>query len=399
MTDSATLIADTAVSLAAAGGLAILIGRVGEQDGTAPLGARFLTVLWVLAILMVVRVLHWGTGLGVFTVITIIAAGLVPLAALLLAEGLQRQHAPGRLKTVVAGGAAGIVVLACLPAAYADPWRMGVLLIYQFASFALIAGMVIRRDRATLSDAENQAIDRIALSLLLILPFLATDFRTLQADFPVRLGGIAVLGLCWLALALGRVGLRRRDIVQRFVALLLAVALTGWIVAAIGGLDLRAGLQAGAVILAAVLLLAVAQASAALTGAERQNTVLRHLAEGDLTDAVAFLRALQRRTGTDEALFLAEPDLTDFDADVLRRIFARHPVCAAGETGGLPEAEREQLVWLFEKYEATHVLLVTPAPLTLLVMSNPALTGSVAAMLELQAVQRMAALIGARGAA
>ncbi len=211
------------------------------------------------------------------------------------------------------------------------------------------------------------------------------------------LGGIAILGLCWLALALGRTGLTRRDILHRFGWVFAIAALAGWIAAEIGALDLRAGLQVGAVFLALLLLLAVAQASAALAVEHRQNTVLRHLAEADLTDAATFLRALHRHAGVEEAALLVESDLGDFDLDVLHRLFRDAPVRAAGQAPDQSEADADQLHWLFQKYEASHVLLVSHHPLTLLALSHPSIAGSQTAMLELRAVQRMAALIGQGG--
>ncbi len=119
MTDPATLIADAAVSLAAAGGLGILIARIGGQgDAAGPIARRMLACLWVLLVLMLARVLHWVTGAGVFQLATILAAAVVPLTALMLAEGLMRRHAPGWIKQVVAAGALIFVALSVLPASW-----------------------------------------------------------------------------------------------------------------------------------------------------------------------------------------------------------------------------------------------------------------------------------------
>ncbi|RWF26316.1 MAG: hypothetical protein EOS64_01950, partial [Mesorhizobium sp.] len=88
------LVADTITSLPSLLGLMIVIAVVSGRDPGDPLSRRFLFGLRVLAVLLACRILDWITGLGVFRLATIVAAGLLPLAALLLTEGLLRRHAP-----------------------------------------------------------------------------------------------------------------------------------------------------------------------------------------------------------------------------------------------------------------------------------------------------------------
>jgi hypothetical protein len=126
------------------------------------------------------------------------------------------------------------------------------------------------------------------------------------------------------------------------------------------------------------------------------------MAEGDLTDSARSLRGLQNHTLVDGALILPEADLGDFDLKVLARALDRAPVRSLADAhpgSELEEDIREQLSWLFEKYEATPVLLASHNPLTVVALNMPALASSPGVETELRAVQRMAMLISQRDAA
>ena len=142
--------------------------------------------------------------------------------------------------------------------------------------------------------------------------------------------------------------------------------------AGIAALDMRATIQAGGVVLCALLLLAIALDAHALMAEARADTVLRHLALGPLTDARAFLTEIQGRAGVEEAAILTPAALGDFDLARLARVFADDPLRSAARSGNLPPEDREQLDWLFARFEASHAMLIRPEPLTILVLNRPA---------------------------
>ena len=395
---SPSLIADSFVSLAALGGLLILIGAIHDFDATSPLTRRFLFGLRVLSLLMASRVLSWWTGLFVFEAATVMAAGLVPLATIILAEGLLRRHAPKLTKWIAAGGAASFIVLALLPATFAEPWRSVMLFAYQFVSFTLAAHMAVTRDRASLSKAENQAVDRVALSLLLILPLFVTDFRSPYIDMPVRLGGVAVLFLCWLLISLGQRTVSHRDTLASFV-ILLSVALVGALAIGIeNGLGTAALVRTATVVVCASLLGVIWKDSITLRAEQRRQSLIRHLAEDRIDDPLGFLRELQNHPLVEGALQLGEPELVDFDLPALKTLFLERPLLRAAQIQDLPETDSEQLAWLLEKYEATHVMLASIHPFRLVALNMPSISATPGAETELKVVQRMAFLISQRSA-
>lgn len=394
---SAALIADTFISLAAFGGLAVLIGAIRSFDAGSPLTRRFLFGLRVLAALMVSRVLAWWTGLFIFEAATIISAGLVPLATVLLAEGLLRRHAPKVTKWIAAGGAAAFAVLAFLPAAV-DPWRLVLLFLYQLVTFALAGHMAVTRDRTSLSKAENQAVDRIALSLLLILPLLVTDFRSAYVDLPVRLGGVAILFLCWLLISLGQRAVSHRDTVVSFAVLLAAALLGALAIGLENGFDAAALVRTASVVTSAALLGVIWKDSISLRTEQRRQSLIRHLAEDRIDDTLGFLKELQNHPLVEGALLLGEKELADLDLAGIKALFAAQPLLRATEAGGLAQSDAEQLAWLLEKYEATHLMLVSARPFRLIALNMPSVSATPGAETELKVAQRMAFLISERNA-
>ncbi|MCW5710753.1 hypothetical protein [Shinella sp.] len=392
----APTVADTFISLAAFLGLVVLIRAIRTFDAGSPLTRRFLFGLKVLAALMIGRVLAWWTGLFLFEAATIIAAGLVPLATVLVAEGLMRRHAPRLTKWIAAGGAAAFAVLAFLPASLADPWRLVGLFLYQLVTFALAGHMAVTRDRKSLSRAENQAVDRIALSLLLILPLLVTDFRSAYVDLPVRLGGLAILFLCWLLISLGQRAVGHRDTVVSFL-ILTAVALIAALAIGIeNDLDAAAFARTASVVTAAALLGVIWKDGIGLRTEQRRQSLIRHLAEDRIDDTLGFLKELQNHPLVEGALLLGEAELADLDLAGLKELTAARPLLRATETSGLSEADAEQLAWLTEKYEATHVMLVSRKPFRLIALNMPSVSATPGAEAELKVVQRMALLISER---
>ncbi|MET3931153.1 hypothetical protein ABIE51_003040 [Lysobacter sp. OAE881] len=392
------LVADSFVSIAAASGLLVLIAALRRRHPGEGLVVRLSFGLGVLAVMLASRVLVWWGAPFPFNTLTLTAAGLVPLAALLFCEGLLRRHAPKAFKWVATAGALVFAILAWLPTSWAYPWRTIALLVFQLAGFLAMAWLLLARDRTSLSALENRSADRIALSLLLILPLLATDFRFPGFPIPVRLAGIAILAFCWLAQGLGRGQRAHRDSVRAFVAYCASALAAGGAVVLIAGLDATTSIQVLAVCCAAVLLGAIVNDAFELRAEEQRRGMLRLLAQGDLADADAFLGGLQRHAQIDGLLILREAELGDFDRTVLEDVFARHPLLRSGQVGTpeFDEGTREQLDSLMQRYGASHLMRVSIRPLTLAALNMPVLADAPIAQAELAAVQRMAQLVAER---
>ena len=383
-----TTIADSFVSLAAFAGILLLLVVLRRRDRSgavrSPTTWRFLLALGIVAALLLARVLDWTTSLPLFGRLSTLAAGLVPLGALLVMEGLMRRHAPLALKVVVALGSLVFVVAAFAPPSWRDATAFDetwALFAYQFAVFALVALTVLWRDRAALSAAENAALDRIALSLALILPVLVTDYRGI-VDLPVRLGGVAILFLVWLAVTLGSA--RSASAPFGFAIHLASALLAAFALAAMFGLGLAGFVQAAAVMLSATMVAVVAADALAPRRRAEPADLVEMLARADTRDVERFLASLARHPAVADARILRADDLLALDVEALHPLFDAMPVQRRGAVAN------EQLDWLLKREGATHVFRVRRDPVMLVALALAGIATSEEQEAELALVQRMA---------
>lgn len=381
------------LALSAVAGLLILQGVITARDPWAPLNRRFLLGLRVMMMLFAGRALWVVTGVDFFRFFILLGATLIPISALLLAEGLLRRHAPAWAKIWVGAGTVVFAILSLWWSDSIDPPRLWGLLIFQLSGFLIAAWLVLTRDRSSLSVAENQTVERLALSLVLLIPLAAADFLMIFLGLPAQISPLGVLFLCWLAVSLGRSQAQHRAPLISFVAIVAGAGLSGWVVAGMAGLDKDMTILTLAVILAAIMVAVLFIEAQTLRAEEQSQTLLRHLAEDRSSDALGFLRGLQAHPLVEGAALIDAGQLSDLDDEVLARIFQTSPVIRRADPPFASGAEGDHISHLFAMFDASHILIADHAPLTLVALSMPALATSARSELELAAVQRMALLM------
>ncbi|WP_299153634.1 hypothetical protein [uncultured Tateyamaria sp.] len=395
---SPELIADSVVTLASLFGLALFGQVLRMQRPRTVLTRRFLFAIQVVAALLAIRLLQWLTGAEGIGRLTFAFAGLVPLAMLLVVEALLRRHAPLILKAWAAVGALVFAVVAAV-----TPPTQAFLAIISLAGFQVLTVvaltvLVLARDRKSLSVAENTTIDRLALSLALIVPLTISDFRTEFLDFPVRLSGIAILAMCWLGLTLRRSDATQSEVVSATAALAAGLAIASLCIMELAGLDVRTTVQVMAIVVSVGLLALIFYQARLIRREVKVGRVLDVLADDGLSSHDAFLQALQTRALTSGALILNADSLGDFDA-VFKDHLIRRGVVSSKDLDllGNPKLS-EQFAWFFRKFEASHVMLVSKDPLRTMALNVPALAQSRQLELELRIAQRLAVLLAERDA-
>ncbi|MDP5358557.1 MAG: hypothetical protein NWR52_00135, partial [Paracoccaceae bacterium] len=131
----------------------------------------------------------------------------------------------------------------------------------------------------------------------------------------------------------------------------------------------------------------------ALRAEEQSLGLLRHLATAKTDDAMAFLRDLQTHPLVEGAVVVSAESLSGLQDAVLDQIFAAAPVLRRADPPDLGPVADDHIAYLFTRYAATHVILGMERPRLLIALSMPSLSASPAAELELEVVQRMAALM------
>lgn len=394
MTAQAPWIGDMFLSLSAVVGLVIIHGLISARDPQDPLNRRFLFGVRVMLLLFAGRAVYGFTGFDLLRSVILFGAALIPLSVLLLAEGLLRRHAPAWGKLWIGGGTVLFMVLAFWHAPGLDPARLIGLLLFQLSGFAIGGWLVLTRNRESLTRAENRMVERIALSLVVLVPLAIADFLIVFLNLPVQISALGVLVLCLLSVSLGRDQIRHRAILGPALALIGGAGLATVTLAVMAGLDRDGVILTGAVILAAFLVVALFIEARSLTVEEQSRTLLRHLADDRSRDVLGFLRGVQAHPLVDGATVLQAADLDGLDADVLARVFASCPILRRRAMLPFPEGvERDHIDHLFARTGASHILLAGESPLCLLAVSMPVLATTPRAELELAVVQRMARLI------
>jgi hypothetical protein len=384
------LVADSFVTLAGVLGLLLLGGLLRSDNPPAPASRAFGFAILVLLAVMLSRLVGWLGGWAWLGVVTYLAATLVPLAVLVITEALLRRHAPLGLKLFVVGGAVLLAATQMVPVV-ADGVALAGLAGFQVLTFAALGWLILRRDRGALAPAENAMVDRLALSFLLILPFGLSDFRLGPIDSPVRLSGIAILFLCWLA-----IGLRRQDGAGRPGEVLATLAMlsaglgaAALAVAAVAGLDLRQTVQVTAIFAAAVLLVQIHLGVRQLRREAAAPGLVHYLATAPVGDPGQFLSGLRLANPALSAVVLGEGNLGDFDAR-FTALFRADPLLARRHLARIADpAAAEQAAWFFTRFDATHAVAVSLEPLRLLAVNVPALTEPRALEDELRLVYRL----------
>ncbi len=396
MIAAATIMTQLFLSAAALTGLFVLQTVLTRRDRDDPINRRFLFGVRVTMVLFAGRALMILTGIEAFRILTLLGAAIIPLAVLILTEGLLRRHAPPLVKAVIGGGAVVFAVSSLWYSGSIDPARLFALLGFQLLGFVMSGWLIISRDKASLSVTENAMVVRLGLSLILFIPLAAGDFLLLSIGLPIQFSALGVLILCWLAIGLGRPHLGHRATLVNLAVMVGAACGVGAMIAAFAQLGRDGYLLSIAAIMTTLFVVAILNDARALRLEEQSVGLLRQLAVARTDDPMTFLRDLQDHPLVEGAVVVSAESLQGLQEDVLDQIFAAAPVLRRSDPPQLGPVADDHIAYLFARYSATHVMLAASRPRVLVALAMPSLGASPSAELELQIVQRMAALIAMR---
>lgn len=397
MISAAVILTQLFLSCAALAGLLLLQNVLVRRDEWDPINRRFLFGVRVTMVLFLGRVLMIVTGLEAFRILVLAAAAVVPLAVLLLAEGLLRRHAPKVIKIVIGGGAVLFGLSAMWYSDSIDPARLFSLLAFQILGFILAGWLIVSRDKASLTGAENTMVVRLGLSLFLLIPLAMGDFLLLRIGLPIQFSALGVLILCWLAIGLGRPHQGHRATLLSFAVMAVTGLLVGLMISFFTGVGRDGTMLIVATIMTTLFLVAIFNDARAMRLEEQSFGLLRHLATAKTDDALTFLRELQDHPLVEGAVVVDDATIAALQDEVIAKIFAAAPVLRKALPPLLGAAADDHIAFLFERFAATHIMQVAKAPRVLIALSMPSLGASPSAELELQVVQRMAALMAEKG--
>jgi hypothetical protein len=334
------------------------------------LRSRLAFALAMLCLFFGARAVFGAFGEPLLEMTSLLVACLLPLAALLLAEGMLRRHAPPALKVLTTAGAAivGATILFSGGAAPASTWGLGA---YVLLSLSAITILLLSRDRASLSRQENVAISALIAGGSMVTAASVTDFLPAA---PVGLSGI---GAAVVALILVANPTAIRDSVRvlaELAVLAVLATLMACVLTAAEGHAAAVGPARLAAILLSLLLAGDVLVSALGRGGGRFDRRLIHaLAGADLADLDRFLESLADQPALAD-LRMAEGDqLSEYDTTALAAALAGRPVWTPAALASQAPLTRplEQLADLLERTWASHAIMISALPLRIALLTLP----------------------------
>lgn len=393
MIAAASVLTELFLSCSALAALFMLQWILTRRDNWDPINRRFLFGIRVTILLFAGRILITFTGIQAFRILVLLGAAFIPLAVILLTEGLLRRHAPQSIKSFIAAGTILFGLSAFWYSDSIDPPRLLALLVFQILGFCLAGWLILNRDRASLSLSENTMVTRLGLSLILFIPLAVGDFLLIYLGLPIQFSALGVLILCWLAIGLARAHLGHGAVLISMGLIIAGAISVGLLIGVLVEADRDGLLMIIAILIAMMFLMAIFHDARSLRSEERSIGLLRHMATAETDDAVVFLRDLRAHPLVEGAVVINDGNLAGLQGGTLDAIFAAAPVLRRSNPPALGPMADDHITHLFDRYSATHIMLARAQPRVLIALSMPSLSLSPNAELELQVVQRMAALI------
>ncbi|WP_368187455.1 hypothetical protein [Aestuariibius sp. HNIBRBA575] len=398
MMTAAPYIVDLFLSISAVIGLLLMRAMIVDQGRYDPLNQRFLFGVHAMILLFGARAAYSLTDLNLFRALVLFAAALVPLAALLLTEGLLRRHAAKFIKVGFAVMTTLLSVSALFPVELVDPFRLVILLMFQVAGFLICGLLVFTRDVSSLSRAENQMAERIGLSVFLLLPFAAADFLMVYFNLPVRVSALGVLFLCWLSITLGKSSRSHIDALMGFCVTVVAAILSGATVSFLMGFSWNATIMTVAILLGSALCAALYNEIRTLKTEAQGVAVLEEMSKNSASSPMDFLRNVVGNMDNDGVALIDLDTLHDCQEEVLTELFRKHPVLRRSDPIPSNPDLAEHKSHLFERYQASHILCAQAQPLTLIALSIPMIAATKRVESELNAAQSFSRLLEVKNA-
>lgn len=384
MTLEPAVVADAVVNVLGAGGALVVARELGRTDPLGPVTRRVVFALRFVALLFLVRTASWLGESGLADSVAVALASATPLVSLPVAEGLLRQHAPRSLKLALIAGPLCILLAEILPPVRAAA-SVYLLPSVVAGGFAAIALLLWRRDRGGLTRAENALIDRVLVALVPLAILILTDFRSLWPELPVRLGAVGALVLLYVGLGTSTLDAPLHVRVLN-VALFLGIAgvlALAYAATAADSTGIGQQLRAAAVALSA-LLFAALYSEAHGVRLERSR-VANGLADAGTPDIL--MRRLAEHPILAGARMLPDQALGEARHPAFDSLLAQHKLLrrAAHPWGRSPIDDGvERAMSLMMAHEATHLAVMTQAPLRILAVSLPALANDARAEAEIE---------------
>jgi hypothetical protein len=360
-------------------------------------------LLECLGLLLLVRGFYWIWGFAFLGRLTYLVAAVIPLAILLYVEALLRRHFPLWAKGFVLIGTVFFVILALIGELHAHRLWLPVFTAYVFAIQLLLSGAIVFRDRRDLAPVEERSIGAIAVAVVLIAPFIATDLASDLGMRMARVGSVGILIFVHAIVVASEPRSNARTMLSAILAVIASAVLLGALQAYVFGDTRPATVGRSIAMFACIILLVMIHTRVRSYGqVTRGPGLVRSIAAADTTTTERFLHVLERLPMVAGYRVMRAGDLRAYDSYSFPGVFlarqekviTRNQLRRAPQgRGGDAAYHAEQLEVLLEREGMTHAVLIRESPLVLLVVLIPAAGMEQAAGAQLALIRTIAEAI------
>lgn len=389
------VVADICINLFGAMGAVIVSRGLATSNPHSPVALRIRVALWLVAALFVSRCIAWASDNTLVATFSQLIALTLPVAAIIATEGMLRRHAPRNVKLAIT--AMSLVAALLLLAPGLPQWLSTcATLLAVGGGFGLATLLLVRRDKATLSPAENTSIVRAIWAMCLLLPFILTDFHALMPNAPLRAGALGTLLLLFLAFAPSGTEFRTSE---RILAVMLFAGIGGIFAlgyaASVPHYEPEQVVRAASVGLAGLLVSALFFELLGARAERRKSAdpLLQAHSASDFLDRLGHHEAIGNVRSLGDAE-LAPLRHADFDS-----LLAEHPVLRLSDAPWRRPASdhgTERARSLLRTHDATHALVLQSNPYELVVFHVPPSTADARLESEINVAQRIGTLLFSR---
>lgn len=373
--------------------VSILINRT-----SSTLERRFSLMLGVVGGLFLLRGISYTAGLNEsLSPYVFVLSVLFPLVSILFVEALLRRHVPLTLKILSAVSTAVLVPLA-LAETRTHAFYVA-LLSYQGIALIWLSYLTIKRDKQSLSEAENRVINGVAMACSISIPLLISDYRIIFDWHVMRLGALGGLIFCLSMIKFSEKSTKREVSRELFHIALMDVI--GTTLYCLVWNDFESFGIAFPVFMTMHVLILIFKELGQLRETRMQEwifPVVEAIEKNQVHSVSDLHQLLTLQLGKTSLTFLSEDAMADYDVKLIKEFLIAHKNLTLSHLRKENSPAAVQLTYALDSMQMNQVHVINIDPLLMIFTNTPAYKGAAAYEKEIQILKSFIALLQRKSA-
>ncbi len=400
------LYADAIITWLGAAGIWFYISYILRHRTNSILERSILFLLFCLFFLFIVRGFYWLFQERWLGQLEFLSAALLPLAIVIFGEGLIRRHFPLYIKVVALSASIFFEVANLFDQLQSNRYLLIMLMMIDISIIIATGFEMIRVDKSTLTKNEIRFNNALIVAAVFAAPLLVTDFREEIPWIPCRLGSDGALIFIYTCVRMNNLQDTQRIVFGEILTIIARAILIAISFMAISGhIGLMDILKYFPLSLTFVLLYSILYRIKTIRVEERGRSFLRWLLFAKSSNIDSFLDSFQHLPLTQAHMILREKELVNYDLNtIFQRYGSNVKVLHLSRLRNLIKKRTpavnldatEQLVDILERYQMSHVCLVSNSPPLLLLFSLPLAVGTQLDEMKLNVIVKICRMLQRR---